>query len=269
MARARNEQANETTSTNKRSFSFNSESLLEEVPLLPTGTYAATLIGCSVVGKEDKQHIQVNAERTWNKEAKKWEFTGDFIIKGNIYYGAELTGKGAKTILGKDEPRFYGGKIELNTVKFNPEEPEKAWYLDSNKNTCLAKAMKIININMDELVESVGHKPMTEEGEPTFDLDQLKETFESVDSEDEIDYSKDRFPEEVFNHPDVEYMLNFVLFYREWFSLITQQMNLQPVGLNIIKEAGYPDKTVQVNNISLGGFTPTSAGFIAFKEGME
>lgn len=255
----------------KRNFNFSADALLEETPILPTGVYAATLIGCSVVGKEDKQHIQVVPERVYNKEAKVWEETGDFLIQGNIYYGVELFGKEARAILGKDEPRFYGGKIAINIVKYDQENPNASWGLDSVKNTCLVKACKILNIDIDDLINSVENPPITSEGEPTIPLEELKRTFKFVDAE-EAKPTLDLLPEAVLDHPDVEFMLNFVLFYRELFSLVTQLMNLQNVGVSIEKRV--PDKWNKLaapdNAICIGNsFNPTSAGFIAYKEGMN
>jgi hypothetical protein len=274
MARRSEENANTeaTIPTTRRSFAFDTSNLLEEIPVLPTGTYAAIMFNPSIEGKDSKQHIQVVAETLWDKTSKTRKPTGDYLIQGNIYYGVELTGKKAKKDLGKDEPRFYNGKININTIKFNPENPDSAWQLDDTKNTCLAKATKILNIDMNELTQSVSHIPVDNEGNPTFDLETLKETFKFTDNEEDIDPSKDILSEDVLNHPDVEFMLNYVLFYRELFTLVCQQMNLQEIGANIEKrmpdqwnKLAVPDNAIQLGN----SFTPTSPGFIAYKEGMN
>lgn len=217
----------------KRTFGFDTTTIATVKPLLEEGVYTGTMVGASVVGKENKQHINIVKETTWNAATKKFEETGEWVIEGNIYFGVALDDIRAIQQLQQDEPRVYGGRIRLNFFKLLDEQgnvSDKAYFL-----------------NADHIYGSWQH---------ALGLDEIN-FCESVDFEfnDDIEV-----PEDLVEVPDVVAMLNALEYHRQMFNIVCESANSTPVRVCVAKQANYKTNEPE-NTIDCGRYS-TKAGIL-------
>lgn len=227
--------------TAKRSFGYNTTALATVKPMLEPAVYAGVMTGAAVVGKENKQYINLVKETKWDKDAwneakgKNGMFveTGEWVIEGSIFYGVTLTSKKAIQTLQQDEPRVFGGRIVL---KFNSESLS----LDAENN--IPYANFLIALGLDEIDFS-----------------------ESVDFE----YNENiEVPEELAGVDRIVDKLNSINYQRAIFDLVCQSANNQPCKVKVLKQASYRDKTQMENTIDTGSYN-SFCGILKYEDGSE
>lgn len=208
----------------KRTFGFNTSTLATAKPLLEEGYYTGTMVGASVVGKENKQHINIVKETEWNKNSKEFVETGEWIIEGNIYFGVALDDAKAIEQLQQEEPRVYGGRIRLN---FHKEEFK---LLNNYVLGAWLEALGLHEINFEESVD--------------------------------FDYNYDiEVPEELAQVPNILDMLNSLEYQRNMFGIICESANNTPVRVSVLKQPNY--KTKEPENVINTGNYGSFCGILA------
>lgn len=227
----------------KRSFSINTQELASEVPTLSVGNYAGVITGASVIGKENKQYINIVPTREYKTDMVNPE-TGKvgmnvivpnkFHIDGTIYYHGTLNSKSAIQQLQVDEPRVFGGKIVLSFDKETFQFNTKA------------------NVTFENWLKALGLK--------------------DVDFNSQVDWEENpdiEIPEELAEFPEAVDILNGLAYYRAYFSLVCEAANNLPAVFNVIKIPDYRDPNTQNTVIDTDGFNPKRCGIIAYTEGHE
>ena len=201
----------------KRTFGYNTTNLATAPLLLEEGIYAGTLTNASVVGKENKQHINVIKETKWDKDEKKFVETGEYIIEGNIYFGVTLTDPRAIEVLQRDEPKVFGGRIRL---AFDKED------LTLLNNPVLGAWLEALGLHDVDFSEDV-----------------------------DFEYNDDiEVPEELAQVPNIIDMLNSLEFQRSMFNTICMTANNTPIRVHVNKQPQYNNKAVLENVINTGNY---------------
>lgn len=250
---ARNTNTNETSNTSttpKRKFGVNVKNIPDAMPTIPDGVYIGDITGASVMGKGDKSYINVVPETQWDKEAvneksgKTGSFvpTGDYIIQGDIYYRMTLKSEEQETPLPMDEMTIPMGRVKLF---FNKEDYAFSEEVDS---------YGPVNRVFKQFIEASGL--------PLEVLDEINEAV-SYTGEDEIEV-----PEELQNVPNIVEMLHYVNFYREYFSLVCEQINGRKVRTKIKEEKNYRDPSQMANVVDTGNYNSFS-GILPLEEKTE
>lgn len=208
----------------KRTFGFDTTTLATVKPLLDEGIYTGTMVGASIVGKENKQHIAIVKETVWNMNSKALEETGDYIIEGSLYFGVALDDPKAVQQLQQDEPRVYGGRIRLETDK------ETCGMKKSHVLGAFLDALGLMGINFNEAVD--------------------------------FDFNEDiEIPEEYADVPNIVTMLNSLEFQRSMYGIICESANNTPVRVHVLKQANY--KTKELENVINTGNYGSFCGILA------
>ena len=221
----------------KRSFGIDTTSLATAAPILPNGVYAGQLVNCSItMGQGDnlKDLIDIQKEQKWDKDSKKFIELDNYILTGMLNYGVLLLSKKAINLLQLDEPRVYGGRINL---KFNQE-------------TCQMEPNHVLGA----FLEATGLKSIN-----------FKEL-----AENEWEYDENiEIPEHLQNTPNIVDMLNALAYHRIFFNLICQSVEAQRVRVSVNTQPNSKDKTIQENVVSRGTSTAPSCGLLSWKENCE
>lgn len=201
----------------KRSFGFNTTNLATAPLLLEEGIYTGILTNASVVGKENKQHINIVKETKWDSDTKKFEETGDWVIEGNIYFGVTLTDPKAIEALQRDEPKVFGGRIRL---AFDKED------LTLLNNPVLGAWLDALSLHDVDFSEGV-----------------------------DFEYNEDiEVPEELAQVENAVDMLNSLEYQRSMFNTICMSANNSPVRVHVKKQPQYNNKAVLENIINTGNY---------------
>lgn len=201
----------------KRTFGYNTTNLATAPLLLEEGIYNGILTNASVVGKENKQHINIVKESKWDKDAKAFLETGDYIIEGNIYFGVTLTDPRAIEALQRDEPKVFGGRIRL---AFDKED------LTLLNNPVLGAWLEALGLHDVDFSEDV-----------------------------DFEYNDDiEVPEELAQVPNIIDMLNSLEFQRSMFNTICMTANNTPIRVHVNKQPQYNNKAVLENVINTGNY---------------
>lgn len=222
-----------TAKNKKRSFGVDTTVLPTEAPMIDSGSYAGVITNAATVGKENKQYITIAEETKYNRDTKKSEPTGEWIIKGNIFFGVTLTSKKAIKILQRDEPKFFGGAIRLAFDK---------------ETLCLAE-----NPVLGAWLTALG----------------LKDIDFNAQAEADFIYNEDiEIPEELAHIPNIVDMLNSLEYQRILFGIIAQTANGLPCKVVIKKAPAWNNPAKQENTIDTGNFNDF-CGILAYEDGCE
>jgi hypothetical protein len=222
-----------STTTAKRSFGVNTTDIPETLPLLENGFYAGVVTNTSITKASDNSsRIKIVEEQVYDRDDKKWDKTGEYIIDGTIYFGVALNSKKAIKVLQRDEPKFFG-RIRL---KFDKES------LTYVPNQVLGGFLAALGIK---------------------DID-----FNAQAEQDFVYNDAIEIPEELAHVPNIVDMLNSVEYQKILFGYICQAANGLPCIASIVKTNGYPDTTKQINALGQGQYQD-SCGIVAYTEGAE
>lgn len=219
----------------KRSFGFDTSSLSTAVVLLEEGFYAGELINVGVTrgeGEEFKQNIEIKKERKWDKANKVMVELDNYIITGWLSFGALLTSKKAIKLLQRDEPKIFGGMINLSFDK------ESLTLLDNPTLGAWLAALELHEINFGENVDW------------EYDEDIL-------------------IPEELAAVPNIVDMMNSLAYQRQLFSDICIAASGARCKVKVVKQPNYKNKEVLENSIGMGNSNAPFCGILPYVEGCE
>jgi len=212
----------------KRNFAFDTTTLATAPLLLEQGIYEGEVCNASITSKEGKHYIAVVPETVWNRDERCFVPTGEYIVEGNIFFGAILKDKKATETLQQDEPRLFGGRIRLSFDKEN--------YKLSN-NYVLGSWLEALHLHEVNFSENV-----------------------------DFEYNEEiEVPEELASVTDIVDKLNSVEYHRELFNIICQAANNTKVRVMVSKQPSYRNKEVLENVIDTGSYN-SSCGILATKE---
>lgn len=227
----------ETTNQPKRKFGVNTKNIPDALPTIPEGVYVGELTNAAIAGKNDKNYIRIEKETVWNKDAiaektgKKGAFveTGDYILAGDIYYSVTLKDS-PDQVLPMDEMPMRLGRVKLvfdkDTFTFSEA---------SDKFGPLNRVYK-------QFITATGVDP---------DALGLNEAVSYAGEEIEV-------PEELAGVPNIQEMLQYLTWYREYFNLVCEAISGQQVKVKVKEIADRDNPTVMVNVIDTGNYNSFS-----------
>lgn len=219
----------------KRSFNFNTSSLATAPLLLEAGIYAGTLVNAAVTmgsGNTLKQTIDIRKEKVWDGGTQQMVETDRHIVTGWLSFGVLLTSKKAIKTLQKDEPRVYGGMINLSFDK------ETYMMQDNHVLGSWLQALELHDINFDE---GLGWE---------------------YDENIEV-------PEELSGVANIVEMLNALAYYRLLFTTICNTANNTPVAVKVVKAPNYQNPEILENVIDRGTRKVPFCGILGYTSGLE
>lgn len=252
MARNSNSDNTTTSSTagttaSKRKFGVSTNNIPDAMPTIADGYYIGNL-------KSVKADAADKMLASWNEvedlqlfdvmeviKGKRGErvHTGEFIITGAITYGVELANSPTQE-LPMDTMTIYNGRVSILFAK----DEDGNWGLDQTvdqfgvKNRTFKAFQKAVGLTDDDLNDILEATPFDEDEEVV-----VPERLEGVE--------------------DVESMLQAVMFYKTFFTLLAERVTGVEVKVNISRESikGSDDL---VNRINTGNFG-SSCGLLAIE----
>jgi hypothetical protein len=231
----------------KRSFGMDTTSLATEVPMLDAGVYAGEVTNAAVSSKEGNSFFEITRIRgKWEADKPKeggigdWEFPGGYTIEGFINYGVVLLSKKAIKILQRDEPKIFGGRINLT---FDSETLQ----LGKESNTTLANFLVALDLHQTNFAELVDWE---------------------YDDNAEI-------PEFLQGEANALDLANALAYHKAYFANIVQAANNVKVKVRIAKFPKRSNPAEQENTIYTGdlnkkGYSSmTFCGILPYEEGSE
>jgi hypothetical protein len=216
-----------------RKFGINVEEMSASNPILEEGFYAGIMTGATVVGKDNKQYIDVVEEQKWDKVKKEMVKTGNYVLQGMIMYGIVLISEKAKKKLLQDEPRLFG----MINIRF--DQTDGSVLLTSNPT--LKQLIDVSGINFKELEAAVD-----------------PDIINSV-----------QIPDELAHVPNIQTLMESTVYHRELFTLFCNTINGMPYKVQVCNRASRQDKSVQEHAIYQGTINQPFCGLAPYSEGSE
>ena len=212
-------------------FAMDTTSLSTESPLLDTGFYAGTIVGATIVGKENKQYFQVREQHEFVNNVRT--ATGKHELTGILRYAVSLTSKKAIRVLRNDTPRVYANNIYLSFTDKHVLDLEA-------------------NVQLAQLIEATGL------GEEDFGA--------AVDFEFDDDIE---VPEKLAGVEDIVTMLNGLEYAKQVLTLICQTIEDREVMANVLRKQDDQNKEAMMNQLNMGSRSAPFCGVIPYEDGAE
>lgn len=217
--------------TTRRKFSVDTASLATSKPTIPAGVYAAQIVNAGIKIQNDWT-INFRKDYEWVNNKPVDLENGNYIIEGMLNYGVLLLSKKAIKTLQIDEPRLFGGRINLRYDK-------KTFILEDNH-------------IFGRLLEVLGIK--------------------DIDFDSELDWEWDdniEIPEELSGFANAVDLLNGLAYTRAFFTKVAEYMNGVKCKAVVGTRAKPKDPESKENFLDCGKGANASCGVISYSEGCE
>ena len=231
-----------TSPKTKRKFGVSTANIPTSAPTVVPGIYEGYVknvkadgvdrAAAAIQGIEDLQLFDVVERLEWSKEKNEKGksdpiHTGEFYIQGALTYMGELVNSPEQP-LPMDTMTIFGGRVNIYFAK----DEDNNWNLDSSSND-----YGVVNRTWKAFQKAIGLSD-----------DDINEILESTPFDEDAEIT---VPERLKDVEGASEMLQAVLFYRTFFSLVAERVNGVEVKINIAQRNRYNSEDLE-NLINVG-----------------
>jgi hypothetical protein len=245
----------------KRQFGFNTTALATAPLTIEAGIYAGQVCNASIASKEGKSYFAICQDTIWDDKATNEKTgkkgasipTGEYTLRGSIFYGAILTSKKAIQELQRDEPKVFGGQIRLEyyssgTILVNKAGEEEDASFFPKESYVLGAFLEALGLLEHDFNADV-------------DFEYNENILEGIEPSEE-------YPAELLAKPYATELFNSLAYQKALFAPIAEAANHVPVKVMVTKQASRQNKTLMENVIDTGRYN-SQCGLLPYTEGAE